>query len=243
MGFIARWKRLNKPRASGSGKLWDNINTPGSVGPKGTTVTMFTEPTRLNTFVAGPNPEPYLKTAETKDPYRVRVPHRVVYPPIATREPTTDVGSGEIYINSQGAVANPKVLPKAQPLKTIAPSRTRIRDVEFDAGDPVRDLARFQTVTPSQRYFDERTPLPEFTTPSVPSHAVQAGNGGIYPTTMQRGWYQDYVPDPGMHFPQVGVSPPTLLSAPIRVETISRGGDGYRSAIKNAKAPKRQRSA
>lgn len=238
MGFFKRWKFLSTPRAQGSGKIWDNTNSPGTNGTTLTTMSgNATQETAENYYQPGPNPEPYLRTGESKNPARLHSHLPIVQPPVPNRVPSTDIGN-ETYINVNGPVANPRVVAKARPLKTMAPTFRTIRELEYD-GASQRSLQRFNFVTTtSQRYYNERTPLPEFTTPSVLAHEVRTT-----PLMFRSGWSQAHVPEPGMSVNHIGHAPPWLMSSPMHVTTTSVGNDGHRSPIKNARAPKRIRSA
>jgi hypothetical protein len=239
MGILTRFKWLLKPRSNGSGRLWDNVNTPGSVG-------WSAAPTRglawpySNNFVPGPNPEPYLHEGiSATDPRRLHASPRNLQPRIAVQEPR---GTGQpTYINNTMPSTNtPQALPSAMPIQAIAPSQTRQRDLEWDAGDS-RTLQRFVFAkTPSQVYFDEKTPLPEFTTPATYANAVIAGANGYFPSSSQTGWEQSFVPEPGMRMNEVGTAPPTLLSRPLNVRTL-QVQTSARQPLK-ARSPKRKRT-
>lgn len=239
MGFWHRLKFLSKPRSTGSGGLWDNTNTPGSVGFSARDNALLPHYSP-NVNVRGPNPEPYLHTGEWKDPFRLHAPPDTLLPEIPVKEPRGTPVTGLVYNDpvQPGSPGQPTVQPaQAAPVIGVAPPQTRQRDLAFDAGS-FRNLQRFVfSSTPSQVYFNQRVPIQEYTTPSVPAHAVQTT---IYP--VQTGWEQAFVPEPGMHFPHVGTAPPTLLSRPLNVRTNVGSVEGKRSPIKNAKAPKRQRS-
>lgn len=243
MGFFQRLRWLVTPRARGSGNLWDNVNTPGSVGwgaapPHASQAQAWPYD---NFFAPGPNPEMYLKEGATyRDPFRLHASPRTLLPEIPVQEPR---GSGApTYINNTTpSTAQPQALPKSLPVRAIASPQTRQRELEYDAGDP-RTLQRMVfSSTASQQYFNERTPLPEYTTPSVPTNMVIAGSNSYFPASMQHGWEQALVPEPGMRMNEVGASPPTLLSRPITVNTVQTVGGG-RAPIKGAKAPKRKKS-
>jgi hypothetical protein len=246
MGFIARWKALSKPRAAGSGRIWDNVNTPGSVGgdgvPRGATPTTLVRPRGASAnppVTALPNPEYYLKSGVLPvDPYRVHSEPDHLRPRIPVREPPGTLASGTTYTQSPNSAPGSPLssIPVAAPVVGGAPTQIRSRDNEYDAGNPVR-LQRGTFITPSQQYFDQRTPLPEFATPSVHTNGVTTN---IYP--VQSGWVQDYVPDPGMGPNEIGVAPPWLLSSPIHSVTKIETVNTTRAAITGAKAPKRQRS-
>src|SRR5205807_6171942 len=85
MGFLSRFKNLSRPRQYGSGGIWDNTNTPGSVGYSASP-NQAVHQWYPNYFVPGPNPEPYLKTAAWKNPYRLHSPVDTLQPEIPVRE-------------------------------------------------------------------------------------------------------------------------------------------------------------
>lgn len=250
MGFLARCKAIaSRPRVSGYGGLWDNTNTPGSVSAE-TSMSTPTPLVRPRGYTPNPpvlplpNPEPYLKGVSIVSPFRQHSQPDTLQPEVPVKEPRT-TGWGAIYNDPTRSTSAPAQVTVQQPTLPVpgqAPPMTRQRDNEWDAGS-YRNLQRFVFAkTASQQYFDQRTPLPEFTTPSVRSNGVIAGNNSYYPAMMQHGWEQPFVPEPGMHFPIVGVAPPTFLSKPIHVVTNVGSVEGHRSPIKNAKAPKRVRS-
>jgi hypothetical protein len=249
MGFLSRVKALyTRPRVSGYGGLWDNINTPGTTSPA-TTMGTNVPLVRPKGFTPNPPvlpvpaPEPYLKGVSIVSPFRQHSQPDTLQPEVPVKEPRT-TGWGAIYNDPKqpASTAQVTVQQPALPVPGQAPPMTRQRDNEWDAGS-YRNLQKGTfTTTPSQIYFNQRTPIPEFTTPSVFSNGVIAGNNSYYPAMMQHGWEQPFVPEPGMHFPVVGVAPPTFLSKPIHVVTNVGSVEGHRSPIKNAKAPKRQRS-
>lgn len=243
MGIIRRLFHMRKPRTAGTGRLWDNVNTPGATGNvtnMGTPVPLVRPPgfTPNPPVLPLPNPEPYLRGVSIVSPLRQHAQPDTLQPEIPVKEPRS-TGWGAIYNDPQqpGSTAQTTVQQPAQHVPGQAPPMTRQRDNQWDAGS-FRNLQRFVfSETQSQQYFDQKVPLPEFTTPAVYSHGVQTN---IYPG--QHGWEQPFVPEPGMHFPEVGIAPPTLLSRPINVRTVTGSVDGHRSPIKSAKAPKRQRS-
>lgn len=203
MGFFARCKFLLQPRRRYTGKIWDNVNTPGSKAFLTPTTPISSTQAQENFFTPGPKLEPYLLSGGSKSPYREHSSPDTLQP----------------------------VLPVRLPGKTSRTSRT---SNVYDAGNPsvlrVPDQA-------SQQYFNEKIPLPEFTTPAIFAHAVQCN---IYP--VQAGWEQAYVPSSGMRQNEVGTAPPTLLSRPIVAKTITGSVSGHRSPIKKVKAPARKRS-
>lgn len=246
MGLIARLKFLRKPRAQGTGKLWDNVNSPGAVGWSAAPAHSNEAqawPYR-NTFFPGPNPEPYLKEGTSADnPFRVHASPRQLQPEIAVREPRGGPLTGLTYndpVRTAGSPGQPTVQGQAAPVIGAAPTQTRQRDLEWDAGDP-RTLQRFVFAkTPSQIYFDEKTPLQEFTTPATYTNMVIAGDNGYFPSSSHTGWEQPFVPEPGMRQNEVGTAPPTLLSRPLNVRTV-QVQQSARAPLK-AKAPKRKRT-
>lgn len=201
-------KRLSRRRNRRARALWDNVNTPGGKGASAPTTPISSTQGVDNSFTPGPQIEPYLASGWTSSPYRLHSPADQLQPIIP--------------------VTNPMAAPKG------VPARTRIRDVEWDAGNPATLRKPDQ---PLQQYFNERIPLQEFTTPSVPAHGVQCN---IYP--VQSGWEQAFVPQAGMRANDIGIAPPVLLSRPLRSKTLTGSVDGHRSPIKAAKAPTRKRA-
>lgn len=250
MGFFSRWRYLNRMEANAQqGPLFGNTVVPGSNGSNNTTM-ITTTSTVANTgaFVGGPNPEMYLKHTGYMDPNRGRSPDINLQPRIPAREPWA---VSSVYIQSTAqSTGQPRnqVAPGQfqSKIKSMAPPMTTIRDNLYDEADPSIQLWRFHLArTPSQLYFKESTPLPEFTTPSVYAHGVQAGEipGGIYPSMSQTGWEQSFVNWSGPRQTEVGQSPPWLLSTPLNVKqrTYTTYDSGHRAPVK-AKAPKRHRS-
>lgn len=201
-------KRLGKRRTRRARSLWDNVNSPGSKGASAPATPMSSTQSIDNYYTPGPQIEPYLESGWTSSPYRLHSPADQLQPVIP--------------------VTNPMAAPKG------VPARTRIREVEWDAGNAATLRTPDQSL---QQYFNERVPLQEFTTPSVPAHAVQCS---IYP--VQSGWEQAFVPSPGMRANDIGTAPPVLLSRPLRSKTLTGSVDGHRSPIKSAKAPMRKRA-
>ena len=247
MGIIKRLLHMRKPRTAGTGRIWDNINTPGATGWSSNLGTLPL--VRPPGFVPNtptlplPNPEPYLKGTTIASLLRQHAQPDTLQPEVPVKEPRA-TGWGAIYNDPQqpASTAQQTVQQPAQHVPGQAPPMTRQRENQWDAGDS-RTLQRFVFAkTQSQQYFDQKQALPEFTTPAVFSNGVIAGHNGYFPSPMQHGWEQPFVPEPGMHFPEVGIAPPTLLSRPINVRTVTGSVDGHRSPIKSAKAPKRQRS-
>ena len=229
-------------RMLGTGKLWDNVNSGGgSVKiPQTSLAGNATTPARTNNFVPGPNVEPYLHTAEWKDPDRLRTAPNHLQPFVPVQEPRNDLWNS-VYDDpqQQRSTAQPQNLPlnlKA-PGVAFAPTQVRQRENLYDAGD-FRTLQRFAFAhTDSQRYFDQMEPIPEFTTPLRRVHGVYTNQA-----VLKRGWSQTEVPETGMSANHVGVAPAYLLSTPLRVKTRNTGGiDGHRTAITKANAPKRKR--
>jgi hypothetical protein len=220
--------------------LFGNYTNPNAEGPIKSTVSYSnTTPALTNNYTQGPNIEPYLGIAGYEDPFRLHSSYQHIQPEIAVREPWA---TSATYTNnvapSTGTPKTPDV-PKGAyvgHVKSLAPPMTRQRETLYDAGS-FRNLQRFAFAsTPSQRFFDEKAPLPEYTTPAIYTHAVTCN---LYP--MRQGWEQAEVPEPGMRFNEIGTSPQTLLSAPLKVTTIIRGGDGRRVNTP-VKAPKRKKS-
>ena len=243
MGFLSRFKQASMPRMVGSGKVWDNVNS-GNVGikPMGTTVTTSNStPARTNAYTRGPNPEPYLGNASYKDPYRVRTSFDTLQPRIPVREGRNDLWTS-VYDDPQqqrssAQTQNLQPNPNA-PGIAFAPTQVRQRDNLYDAGD-FRTLQRFVfAYTPSQRHFNERTPLPEFTTPSQYTNRVYTQQA-----MLKRGWSQAEVPELGPTENVVGVSPAWMLSTPLNVKTRIVGSvEGHRNTLTKVNAPKRKRS-
>lgn len=248
MGFFTRWREANAIiRKKQMDPEFANTIVPTSVGPKGSTTTYGTTTTPANTtaFVPGPNPEPYLQTGEWRDPFRVRTPYLHEQPEIPVQEPWA-VSSVYIQnVNTSTGQFKGQVppTPQAGRFRSVAPPMTTQRDLLYDAAN-FHTLQKFTFVTPSQRYFDQRIPLPEYTTPSMPAHSVITGNNQYYPSEMQPGWSQSFVPEPGMHFPIFGDSPPLLLSTPlnVRVRQYSTYDTTETRRPLKTKAPKRHRS-
>jgi len=245
MGILSRWRHLSTPRAAGTGKIWDNVNSGGhGVGSPHVTVTQFTTPADTNAYTSGPDPEPYLNTGESIDLNRTRSPYLHLQPEIPVSQPwyasstyiqNTNTSTGQ-YKNQ----VQKTQLPSG--VKPISPPFTTQRDTLYDDVNFHRQQRFYFAKTSSQVYFDERTPLPEFTTPSVPTNAVIAGGNGYFPTMSQPGWRQSLVPEPGRRDIEYGTSPPWLLSTPLNVKQITYSEyDRPRLPLK-AKAPKRQRS-
>lgn len=210
-----------------------------------------TTPPDTTAFMHGPNPEWYLQTGEGANPMRTRAPYVTMQPEIPVKEPWA---VSSVYIqNTKQSTAQPRnqVAPGSYigNIKALAPPMTTQRDLLYDDADFHRLQRFYFTKTQSQRYFDQRTPLPEFSTPSQPAHAVIAGNNEYFPTETKRGWYQSFVPGSAGVSPrnanelEVGTSPPLLLSTPLNVKTITYSEyDHVRQPIK-ATAPKRKKNA
>ena len=250
MGFLSRWRNLSKPRTFGSGKGWGNTITMGNQGVPATTTNMsIMTPPDTNNFDHGPNPEWNLPTGEGKNPFRVHSKPITMQPEIPVKEPWA---VSSVYIqNTKQSTAQPRnqVAPGSYigNIKAIAPPMTTQRDLLYDDVDYGR-IQKGTFVTASQHYFDQRDPLPEFTTPSTFTHAVIAGNNEYFPTESQPGWRQTFVPGsagvsprPGDQL-EVGTAPPWLLSTPLNVKTIIYSEYDHRQPIK-AVAPKRKKNA
>lgn len=241
MGFLARAKHAFSPRQAGSGRLWDNTNTPGSIRTPQTTMSgNATTANRDNVFVQGPNPEPYLHTGSYKDPNRLHARFATLQPRVAVIEPKSGLYN-TVYDDPQQArsTAQPQNLKPnvGMPGVMFAPAHVRQREQLYDAAQ-ASTIRQAQAWTASQRYFDQKEALPEFTTPSRFSHSVYTNQAQL-----KRGWYQAEVPESGERRNQVGVAPAVLLSRPINAKTMNVSSmSGHRSPISNAKAPKRVRS-
>lgn len=191
------------------GGLWDNINAPGGNGYSAPATPANSTQSGPNAYTPGPGLEPYLGDAWQPSPYRQHSRASQLQPVIPVKNPmAADRGT---------------------------PSRTRIRDNEWDAAEPSTLRIPDQG---SQQYFNERVPLPEFTTPSVYAHQVQCN---IYPG--QRGWAQSYVPSFGMRANEIGIAQPMKQSRPISATTAITGSiEGHRAPISKGKAPQRKKS-
>jgi hypothetical protein len=237
MGFLQRWKNLNRPRNRANGGLWDNINTPGSVGSSVTdTESNGVLDAPGNTSQLGPRIEPYLLRAATiSDPYRSHGPVQNLLPRIPVQEPngTPDLSTGVRTINAQ---QQGTAQPLAATSSVLARPQIRMRDVIYDAASP--STLRIPD-SELQQYFNEKEEIQLVPTNTQFAHGVYAN---IYP--VQRGWSQVYVPDPGMRTDAVGIAPPTLLSTPLHVATAQSAVqvNSVRSALTIGKAPKRQKS-
>jgi len=244
MGFIARLTYLMRPRVvAQSGRLWDNVNTPGGVGAPLTRgsnlLPLIREPGPVSNtpFLPFPNPEFYLHGGGYANPERLHGQPDTLTPVIPYRVPTTDIGGTQVYVHARGAVANPTVLPQAGSLKAVAPSRVTGRDVVYDGATP-HTLREPQAYTESQRYFNESDLIPEHSPPSRRIH-------GVYTAAplLRAGWSQVMVPEPGMAAPAIGAAPPWFLNREIHATTDLRPSvEGHRSTIKKTRAPKRTRT-
>lgn len=244
MGVLSRWKHLSTPRAAGSGRIWDNNYGVGA-GQEYQTVTPFTTTAQTENYTPGPNPAPGLATGAYARLDRQFMPYLKLQPQVPVKDPWA---TSSVYVQqNKQSTAQPRnqvapAIPQGQ-YRAMSPSQTMQRDLEYDAADSDKALQRGHFITPSQRYFNERTPLPEFTTPSVPSHSVIAGNNEYYPVESKRGWYQGFDPGIAMRENDMAVSPPWLLSTPLNVKTIIYSEyDTHRKPIV-AKAPKRRKQA
>lgn len=235
MGFLQRLRNLSRPRQAGTGGLWDNTNTPGSVGYSAAPSDLRGIYPYENSFVPGPNPEPYLKTAAWKDPNRLHARADRLQPRIPVQEPKGTPNAGIYVQNTSNSTAqqNNLVTP-APPIFTAAPTQTRQRETLYDAANP--NVLRIPD-QPLQQYFNQREVLELVPTVTQYQHSVQCQ---IYP--VQHGWGQAFVPEPGMHANQVGTSPPLLLSKPINSVTKTGMVDSKRAPLTGAKAPKRKRT-
>ena len=250
MGFLSRWRTINKPRQAGSGRLWDNTNrgAQGNVGSSSTTtITDITTPARTRAYTRGPNPEPYLQTRAWKDPNRLFSPFQHLQPRVPVMEPWA-VSSTYIQ-NTAQSTAQPRNQvapgPYVGKVKSLSPPMVTQRETLYDDANFHRLQRFYFAKTASQRYFDERSPLPEFTTPSTPTHMVIAGNNEYFPVESQPGWRQSFVPPMVPRDEtqlEVGTSPPWLLSTPLNVKQITYSEYDTRRPLIQAKAPKRKRS-
>src|ERR1700749_465483 len=242
MGFLSRLKNLHRPRDRAYGGLWDNTNTPGSKGFPTHTVEPWSSESSgtLNSTVRGPNPEPYLQTGFSMSPYRMHSPRISQQPEIPVKSPTTNVGGGIYNQDRASSTAQQgQLLPPSLPVMGLAPDQTRQRDTLWDGANP-NVIRTDQAYTASQRYFNERIDLGPYLVPS-PSQYAHSIEANIYPG--QRGWFQTFVPDPGMRMDQVGISPPVQLSRPIHSDTKQvLAVSETRSAVTKVSAPKRNRS-
>lgn len=245
MGFIKRWREASKPRHNGSGRIWDNVNRgTGNVGPSGTMVTeSISTAANTNAYVNGPSPEPYLHSGFVQDPFRLQPPYQTLQPEIPVSEPwaVSSIYIQNVEESSGQFKGQVPPVPYQSPVKSNAPPMVTQRDVLYDAADPDRALLRFRFITPSQQYFNQRTPLPEFTTPSVPANMVIAGNNSYYPSDMDRGWNQQFVPEIEPRDIEVGDAPPRLLGKPINAGTIVYSEYDHRAPVK-VTAPKRKKA-
>jgi hypothetical protein len=241
MKFLERWKHLSRHKESYErGRLWDNINSPGGVKPPQTSVsTSNSVQARTQAYTPGPNVEYYLKTTESKNPFRHSTSFNQLQPRISVREPWA-VSSTYIQNTGKGQTGLPQTTDVhtgtfiAQ-IKALAPPMTRQRDNLYDAANS-KTLQRMTFITPSQQYFNERTPIVDFVAPSYYSNQVTTN---MYPG--QPGWSQMYVPEPGMRPDTVGASPPYQLSTPLNVHTLIQD-NSIRAKVTGAKAPKRKRT-
>lgn len=250
MGILSRWRFYSRPRQAGTGRLWDNSNrgAQGNVGPASTTtITDITTPARTNAYVRGPNPEMYLQSGAWKDPSRKFSPFQHLQPRVPVSEPWAVSSTYIQNVNTSTGQPKNQVAPGPYvgKIKSISPPMVTQRDTLYDDANFHRLQRFYFAKTPSQQYFDQRTPLPEFTTPSVPTNMVIAGNNEYFPVESQPGWRQTYVPfaqPRDADQMEVGTSPPWLLSTPLNVKQITYSEYDTRRPLINAKAPKRKRS-
>jgi hypothetical protein len=240
MKFLSRLRNLTKhENAYGRGRLWDNINSPGGVKPPQTSMsTSNSVPARTQAFTQGPQVEYYLQTVESKDPFRHSTTFNTLQPRISVREPWA-ASSTYIQNTAKGQTGIPQTsdITKGQyiaKIKALAPPMTRQRDNLYDAANSAT-LQRGTFITPSQQYFNERTPIYEFSQPSFYTNQVYAN---LFP--LRQGWQQVYVPETGMRRDEIGVATPYQLSTPLNVTTIIQ--DNYKAPITHAKSPKRKRT-
>ncbi len=194
-------KRLGKRRTRLARSLWDNVNSPGGKGASAPATPISSTQGTDNYYTPGPQIEPYLESGWSNSAYRLHSPVDQLQPIIPATNPRAAKG---------------------------VPDRAIVRDVRWDSGNPATLRVPDQAL---QGYFNERVALPEFTTPSVPAHAVQCS---LYP--VQSGWQQAFVPQAGMHQNEIGTAPPVLLSRPLRSKILTGSVEGHRSPIKCAGA-------
>jgi hypothetical protein len=239
------------PRAQGSGRIWDN-NNRGGTGNVGAAVTTLsgnsTTPADTISFQRGPNPEPYLLDVTNEMSNRTRASYVHQHPEIPVQDPWIVSSTYIQNVNTSPAQPKNQVAPALfqGSIRSVAPPMTTQRDNLYDAADSDRVLQRFHFAhTQSQRYFDEKQPIPEFNTPGMYTHAVIAGGNNYFPTYSQSGWRQQFVPEfgqRGQNMLDVGTAPPTLLSTPLNVHQIVYSEyDTARPLVKGT-APKRRRS-
>lgn len=239
MGLLSRWRHLSKPRAWGSGQLWDNTNTPGGKGWGAPTRVATQIPQNPNNYVRGLNPNSPYHLAQSINPSeRLYTQIDVLQPVIPWRAPRGPVGTSGTYTQqTPGTPGQPPQPPTGRrlPIVTSAPPLTEVRDVDWDTGNALTHRIPDQ---PLQQYFNQQVPVVEFHVPLVPAHAVQTPQ-----KTMKRGWYQELVPEPGMSANAVGNAPPYYLSRPLNVKTVVTATQDsvHRVPIK-AVAPKRKRT-
>lgn len=131
MGFFRRWKQRNRPRRRyGTGKIWDNINTPGSKSFLAPTSRANTTGPRGNFYTPGPNPEMNLQAGVSSiSPFRYRA----------------------------NAPTDQPIVPVQDRLPGERAPRTQQRETIWDAGNPATlrtsDLA-------SQQHFNQVQALP-----------------------------------------------------------------------------------
>lgn len=231
--------------------LSGNVSVPGSLGFTQThTNPMTGTPSQVDTVVPGPRVAPNLHTAESYDPARVHVQYDALQPHIPVREPTGMPGPQEFYTDNRISPATVKQrladVP-AMPLQ-IAKAPTQIRSktagnnsavtymgsTVWDGADPAI-LRKQQAHTPMAEHFRQFKELP-----AIPI-TVPASGVFVPPLYYQRGWYQAFIPEPGMRLSQVGDAPPVHLSRPIHVSTVVSAMVPLRGG-KAAKAPPRQRT-
>lgn len=240
------WGRQRQQQA-----LFGNTIVPSSVGAELTTgsTSQVGQP-NTRAYTRGPNPEPFLQTGESKDPLRGRAPKQTTQPRIPTLQPWA---TSSVYVqNNKQSTGQPRnqvaPAPYQSQLKSLAPPMITQRDTIWDDADYNRTQWRFHLAfTPSQMYFNQKAPLPEFTTPARYIHGVQAGEipGGMYPSEMRHGWSQNTVPAFIPRQAEVGDSPPWLLSTPLNVKQRTYSAYDTTETRRPLKthAPKRIKSA
>lgn len=237
MGLLSRLRYATQPRRWGSGKVWDNTNTPGGKGWSAPPKVATQIPQNPNNYVRGLNPNSPIALAQgVNNPELLYTQIDILQPIVPWRAPRGPVGTSGTYTQSTpGTPGQPPQPPTGQriPIVTSAPPTTQEREVDWDTGNPVTHRIPDGA---SQQYFNQLVPVQEFHIPFIPAHAVQTPE-----LTMKRGWYQELVPEPGMSANAIGQAPPYYLSKPLNVRTVYNQDTVHRAPIK-ATAPKRKRT-
>jgi hypothetical protein len=235
----------------GPDDLSGNVLIPGS---KGTVQDhrggMVTTATQLAVDVPGPRPAANLHTGETISAGRVHVTYDTLQPHVPVREPVGMPGNQEFYTNQRTSPTTIRQslldVPLAPLQKVKAPTQIRSKtkgsnsaetyagSTVWDGGDPAI-LRKQQAHTPSQQHFNEHK--------QVEGNVVWVPSSGVFvpPLYYQRGWYQAFIPEPGMRLSEVGDAPPVHLSRPLSVSTVIAQAVPL-SPGKPGKAPTRQRT-